>query len=40
MPITEEHKKKKYKNFALLFALIGFIALFFIMTMVKLKGLT
>lgn len=35
MPITEQHKKKKYKNIAVLVALLVLVALFFAVTLVK-----
>lgn len=35
MGLTDLHKKKRSKNFAVLAALIGFVALIWIITMVK-----
>jgi hypothetical protein len=35
MPISEEHKKKKYKNYALLFILLGLVVVFFTATLIK-----
>lgn len=35
MGLTDLHKKKKVKNYAVLAALMGFIALIWVITMVK-----
>lgn len=40
MPITEIHKKKRIKNYAVLAVLVGLIAMFFSVTMIKLRAAT
>jgi cell division protein FtsL len=35
MPISEVHKNKRTKNFALLFILIAIVATFFLVTIIK-----
>ena len=37
MPIAELHERKKKKNKAMLWALLGFIALVFIITILKMS---
>ena len=38
MPESELHKKKFKKNLAVLIAIIGFIALFWAITMIRISG--
>lgn len=38
MPITKEHKRRRNRNFALAGALILLVAVFFVVTLVKLQG--
>ena len=38
MPITEEHKKKRGKNYALAGALIAFVILVFLGAIAQIKG--
>lgn len=40
MPITEEHRKRRGRNFALAGALFALVVLFFVITMVKFQGQT
>ncbi len=35
MPLSKMHQKKKAKNYALLFILLGLVILFFALTLVK-----
>jgi hypothetical protein len=37
MPYSKQHKDKKQKNLALLLILLGVVALFFTITIVKIK---
>ena len=38
MPLTRQHKRQRGKNLALAGALLGLVALFFAITLVKLGG--
>lgn len=38
MPITELHKKKRRKNLAILAILLGFIAMIWVITMIRIGG--
>ena len=38
MPIGELHKKKRAKNFAVLFAIVVFILVIFAVTVIRLKA--
>lgn len=38
MPISDLHKKKKMKNLAILGAILGWIALIWAITMIKMAG--
>lgn len=38
MPLHPEHEKKKYKNYTLLAVLVGVMALFFVLTIIKIKA--
>lgn len=38
MPLSEEHKKKRARNYALAAVLLGLVVIFFLVTLVKLKG--
>ena len=40
MPITEEHRRRRSKNFALAGVLGFLVVLFFVVTLVKLGGLS
>ena len=40
MPITEQHKRRRGRNFALAGALCLLVVLFFLITLVKFQGLT
>ena len=40
MPITEQHKRRRGRNFALAGALGLLVVLFFVITLVKMQGLT
>lgn len=37
MPITDLHKKKKFKNFAVLAAIVVFMLIVFAVTIIRLK---
>ena len=39
MPITEEHKRRRGRNYALAGVLVALVALFFVITIVKFQGL-
>ncbi len=39
MPITEEHKRRRGRNFALAGILLALVVLFFMITIAKLQGL-
>lgn len=36
MPITDLHKKKRFKNFAVLAAIVAFMAIVFMITVIRL----
>jgi len=38
MPLSEEHKKRRGRNYALAAVLLGLIVLFFLITLAKLGG--
>ncbi len=38
MPITEEHRRKRGRNFALAGVLLFLVVLFFVVSIVKMKG--
>jgi len=38
MPLSEEHRRKRGRNFALAGALLFLVVLFFIVSVVKMKG--
>lgn len=38
MPLSDVHKKKKMKNFALLGAILAWVALIWAVTMIKISG--
>lgn len=38
MPLGEEHKKKRARNYALAGVLLAMVIIFFLVTIVKLKG--
>ncbi len=38
MPITEEHRKKRGRNYALAGVLLFLVVLFFVVSIVKMKG--
>jgi len=40
MPLSKEHRRKRGRNFALAGVLLFLVVLFFIVTLVKLKGLS
>ena len=40
MPLSEQHRRKRGRNFALAAVLAFLVVLFFIVTIVKLKGLS
>ena len=40
MPITEEHKRRRGRNFALAGVLLALVVLFFMITIAKLQGLS
>ena len=35
---SELHEKQKYKNYAVLLAIVGFAAVIFVVTLIKMKG--
>ena len=39
MPITEEHRRRRGRNYALAGVLLALVALFFVITIVKFQGL-
>jgi hypothetical protein len=40
MPLGEEHKKKRSRNYALAGVLLAIVVIFFVVTIVKLKGIS
>ncbi len=38
MPLSELHKRRRVRNFALLAVLLGLVGLFFVMSMVRMGG--
>ncbi len=38
MPLSDEHKKRRGRNYALAAVLIALVVLFFLITIAKLKG--
>lgn len=40
MPLHEEHKKRRGRNWAMFFVLVGLVALFFWLTMSKMTAAT
>jgi hypothetical protein len=38
MPIAEVHERKKSRNYAVLFALLGFVAVVFAVSIIRMKG--
>ena len=40
MPFGEEHKKKRARNYALAGVLFALVIIFFVVTIVKLKGIS
>jgi hypothetical protein len=38
MPLTDIHKKKKFKNMAVLAVVLGWCALIFVISIIRMKG--
>ena len=38
MPLSDLHKRRRTRNFAMLAVLLGLVALFFVMSMVRMGG--
>ena len=38
MPLSEEHRRRRSRNFLLGAVLVGLVVLFYVLTIVKLKG--
>ena len=38
MPHAEVHERKKYRNYAVLFALLAFVATVFAVSIIRMKG--